>query len=110
MSDFLNTLIANWTETVKAFAALAAITLIVVVAIVTKLAWGKIIVTMIVAGAVVWAVTMNGLGWFSEKIDSETATGQVTSLAEGIPASFGDGYDTFVIYELAPADTYALVS
>ena len=71
MSDFLNTLIANWTETVKAFAALAAITLIVVVAIVTKLAWGKIIVTMIVAGAVVWAVTMNGLGWFSEKIDSE---------------------------------------
>lgn len=83
LSEFLNNLFSTWTGVVQAFAFLAAITLIVVTAIVTKLAWGKIIVSTLVAGFVVWAVTMNGLGWFSSSIDRETtATATVEYAAE----------------------------
>lgn len=111
MSDYLNSLFADWTETVKLFTVLASITLIVTVAIITKLAWGKIIVSMIVAGAVLWAVNGNGLGWFSTKIDEETnASAQGMHLVDDVHTSLTAGNDTFVIYESAPADTYALVS
>lgn len=72
LSDFLNDLFSTWTGVVQAFALLASIVVVVVVAIVTRLAWGKLIVTSLVAGFVIWAVTMNGLGWFSETIDNET--------------------------------------
>lgn len=83
LSEWLNTFFADWTNVVKGFAALAAITFIVLTAIWTKLAWGKILVSTLVAGFVVWAVTMNGLGWFSSSIDNE-----VTS-APAISATFG---------------------
>lgn len=99
MSDFINTLIANWTGVIRGFALLAAITLIIVVAIVSKLAWGRIIITTIVAAFVIWAVTGNGLGWFSEKIGEET-----NASAHAIEP------ETITIYEASPHDPYVLVS
>ncbi len=72
LSEYLNNLFSTWTGVVQAFALLASIVLIVVVAIVTRLAWGKLLITTLVAGFVVWAVTMNGLGWFSQTINNET--------------------------------------
>lgn len=86
MSDYLNSLISDWTVVVKSFTVLAAIVVIVVVAIVTRLAWGRILVTMIVAGLVVWAVTGNGLGWFSSKV------GEESNKASGITSQIVD-YD-----------------
>ena len=65
------------------FAALAAITFIVLTAIWTKLAWGKILVSTLVAAFVVWAVTMNGLGWFSSSIDSEVTSAPAVSVVIG---------------------------
>lgn len=99
MSDFLNELFADWTGVIRIFAGLAAITLIVVVAIASKLAWGKIIMSTIVAAFVLWAVSGNGLGWFSDKIGEETnASGQSIHQVD----------DTFVLYE--SADMFVLVS
>lgn len=111
MSEFINSLIANWTVTVKAFAVLAAITLVIVTAIKTKGSWTAIIISLLTGGIVVWAVTMNGLGWFSERVGDETnASVQGVHLVDDAPASFADGHDKLVIYELAPSDSYALVS
>ena len=56
----------------QAVALLASIARIIVVAIISRLAWGKILVTTLGAGFVVWAVTLNGLGWFSQTINNET--------------------------------------
>ncbi|ODT21529.1 MULTISPECIES: hypothetical protein [unclassified Microbacterium] len=72
LSEYLNNLFSTWTGVVQAFALLASIVLVIVVAIVTRLAWGKLLVTSLVAGFVIWAVTMNGLGWFSQTINNET--------------------------------------
>ena len=72
LSEYLNNLFSTWTGVFQAFALLASIALIIVVAIVSRLAWGKILVTTLVAGFVVWAVTLNGLGWFSQTINNET--------------------------------------
>lgn len=71
ISEFFNNFFADWTVVVKGFAGLAAITFVVLTAIWTKLAWGRIIVATLVAAFVVWAVTMDGLGWFSSGIDNE---------------------------------------
>lgn len=80
LSEWLNNFFADWTNVVKGFAALAAITFIVLTAIWTKLAWGKILVSTLVAAFVVWAVTMNGLGWFSSSIDSEVTSAPAVSV------------------------------
>ncbi|MCT2223769.1 hypothetical protein [Microbacterium paraoxydans] len=72
LSEYLNNLFSTWTGVFQAFALLASIALIIVVAIISRLAWGKILVTTLVAGFVVWAVTLNGLGWFSQTINNET--------------------------------------
>lgn len=72
LSEYLNNLFSTWTGVVQAFALLASIIVVVVVAVVTRLAWGKLLVTSLVAGFVIWAVTMNGLGWFSQTINQET--------------------------------------
>lgn len=87
LSETLNSLFADWTGVIKAFASLAAITLILVVAIVTKLAWGKLLITTMVAAFVIWAVTMNGLGFFSDTIDRELApaTPTTSSIAPVVP-------------------------
>lgn len=86
LSEILNDLFSTWTGVVRGFAMLAAIVVVVVVAIMTKLAWGKLLVTCLVAGFVIWAVTMNGLGWFSTAIRNETT----------VPAAM-----TIVVYERA---------
>lgn len=83
LSEWLNNFFAEWTNVVKGFAALAAITFIVLTAIWTKLAWGKILVSTLVAAFVVWAVTMNGLGWFSSSIDSEVTSAPAVSVVIG---------------------------
>ena len=83
LSEWLNNFFADWTNVVKGFAALAAITFIVLTAIWTKLAWGKILVSTLVAAFVVWAVTMNGLGWFSSSIDSEVTSAPAVSVVIG---------------------------
>lgn len=83
ISEWLNNFFAEWTIVVKGFAALAAITFIVLTAIWTKLAWGKILVSTLVAAFVVWAVTMNGLGWFSSSIDSEVTSAPAISVTSG---------------------------
>lgn len=83
ISEWLNNFFAEWTNVVKGFAALAAITFIVLTAIWTKLAWGKILVSTLVAAFVVWAVTMNGLGWFSSSIDSEVTSAPAISVTSG---------------------------
>ncbi|ALJ22383.1 MAG: hypothetical protein Q7T17_13160 [Microbacterium sp.] len=72
LSEYLNNLFSTWTGVFQAFALLASIALIIAVAIISRLAWGKILVTTLVAGFVVWAVTLNGLGWFSQTINNET--------------------------------------
>jgi hypothetical protein len=87
LSEYLNNLFSTWTGVVQAFALLASIIVVVVVAVVTRLAWGKLLVTSLVAGFVIWAVTMNGLGWFSQTINQET---------NGAPA-----ISTVVDYDLA---------
>lgn len=83
LSEWLNNFFADWTNVVKGFAVLAAITFIVLTAIWTKLAWGKILVSTLVAAFVVWAVTMNGLGWFSSSIDSEVTSAPAVSVVIG---------------------------
>ena len=60
LSEYLNNLFSTWTGVFQAFALLASIALIIAVAIISRLAWGKILVTTLVAGFVVWAVTLNG--------------------------------------------------
>ncbi len=72
LSEYLNQLFSTWTGVFQAFALLASIALVIIVAIVSRLAWGKLLVTSLVAGFVIWAVTMNGLGWFSQTINQET--------------------------------------
>lgn len=83
LSEWLNNFFADWTGVVRGFAALAAITFIVFTAIWTKLAWGKILVSTLVAAFVVWAVTMNGLGWFSSSIDNEINGAPAISVTTG---------------------------
>ena len=80
ISEWLNSFFADWTGVVKGFAALAAITFIVLTAIWTKLAWGRIVVATLVAAFVVWAVTMDGLGWFSSGINTEITGAPAVSL------------------------------
>jgi len=71
ISDQANALIVDWTGVLKGFALLAAIIFVVWVAIASRLAWGRVIVSTLVGGFIVWAVTMDGLGWFAEGVDSE---------------------------------------
>ncbi|MGC5173050.1 hypothetical protein ACLQ2Q_20620 [Microbacterium sp. DT81.1] len=83
LSEYLNQLFSTWTGVFQAFALLASIALVIIVAIVSRLAWGKLLVTSLVAGFVIWAVTMNGLGWFSQTINQETnAASAITEIVD----------------------------
>ena len=62
----------RWTGVFPAFALLASLALVIIVSYVSRLAWVKLLVMSLVAGFVIWAVTMNGLGWFSQTINQET--------------------------------------
>lgn len=95
LSDFFNNLISDWTVVVKGFAALAAIIFVVVTAIVTKLAWARIVVSVVVAGFVIWAVTMDGLGFFATAVDQETALPAPTSPV--LTATFDVASETWVV-------------
>ena len=81
LSEYLNQLFSTWTGVFQAFALLASIALVIIVAIVSRLAWGKLLVTSLVAGFVIWAVTMNGLGWFSQTINQETNAAAITDVS-----------------------------
>lgn len=74
MFDWINNLIADGTTTLRAFVFLAAAVIFLVVAITTRFAVGKTLITAILAGFVVWAVSLNGLGWFSERVGDETSS------------------------------------
>lgn len=78
ISDILNNLISDWTGVVKGIAGLAALALVVITAIVTRGSWAKILISMAVGAFVVWGVTMNGLGWFSDGINGELTTAPAT--------------------------------
>lgn len=73
ISDTANGMIANWTTVFKGAAVLAAIIIVLFTAIKTKLAVASMIISVIVAAFLLWAVTGNGLGWFSNSIDQEVS-------------------------------------
>lgn len=95
ISDKANALIVDWTAVIKGFALLAAIVFVVIVAITTKLAWGKVIVSLLVGGVVVWGVTMNGLGWFADGVDSELNSAPATGTT--LTATFDTASETWVV-------------
>jgi hypothetical protein len=72
--DFLNGFFADGMNVVRGFVTLAAAVIFLWTAISTRLAVGRTLLTAILAGFVVWAVAMNGLGWFSERVADETAS------------------------------------
>jgi len=71
VSDTANTLIANWTGVIQGAAVLVAIVIVVVTAVKTRLAIASTTLSVVVAGILLWAVTADGLGWFSNSIDQE---------------------------------------
>ncbi|GAA1746558.1 hypothetical protein [Microbacterium paludicola] len=73
ISDKANQLIADWSTVIRGAAVLAAITIVVITAIKTKLAWAATALSLVVGGAMIWGVTMDGLGWFSQGVDNELA-------------------------------------
>lgn len=86
MNELFNGMISDWTVTVRAFAVLAAIGFVVFIAIVTKLAWGKIIVSALAAAFVVWVVN-GGLGLISGKIgdDVDAAAPAIVEISAQAP-------------------------
>ena len=87
MNELINRMLSDWTTTVQLGAGLAGIIFIVVVAIVTKLAWGKIIVSALAAAFVVWVVN-SGLGLISGKIgeDVNAAAPAIVEISAQAPA------------------------
>jgi hypothetical protein len=77
LSDWANTLIANWTKVVQGGTALVAIVLFLWVSAKARFAVATTILTAVLAGFVIWGVTFNGLGFFASGIQGETQ-GQVS--------------------------------
>ncbi len=75
LSSWANSAITSWTTVVKGAALLVGIVLFVVTAVKTKLSVASMIVAGLMSGFLIWAVTMNGLGWFSTGIGGETNQG-----------------------------------
>lgn len=71
VSDTANSMIATWTTVIKGGAVLAAIIIVLVTAIKTRFAIASTLLSVVVAGFLLWAVTADGLGWFSNSIDQE---------------------------------------
>jgi uncharacterized membrane protein YdcZ (DUF606 family) len=71
VSDTANNAILTWTGVIKSGAVLAAIIIVLVTAIKTKLAIASTLLAVVVAGFLLWAVTGDGLGWFSNGINQE---------------------------------------
>lgn len=83
LSEWFNTAIANWTKVVQGGAALGAIVVFLVVAIKSRFAIATTLLTGILAGFVLWAITFNGLGWFATGIQGETSAQASTSQQYG---------------------------
>lgn len=80
--DWANGFLADASALVKGFTLLACIVVFLSVAIKTRFAIASTILTLVIGGFVVWAVTLNGLGWFSEGINQETVgLGTSTSIS-----------------------------
>ncbi|WP_417541364.1 hypothetical protein [Microbacterium maritypicum] len=95
ISDKANALIVDWTAVLKGFALLAAIIFVVWVAIATKLAWARVLMSLVVGGVVVWGVTMNGLGWFADGVDSELNSAPAPGTT--LTATFDAASETWVV-------------
>ena len=78
MFDWINGLLSDGMSTLRLLVTLAAAVVFLVTAISSRFAVGKTLITAILAGFVVWAVAMNGLGWFSERVGDETASPSTT--------------------------------
>ena len=72
MIDSGFTFAADATALLRAGALLVAILMVLATWVKTRAAV-PVIATMILAGAVLWAVTADGLGWFSDRIDDDAA-------------------------------------
>lgn len=79
VSDTANGLIGTWTTVIRGAAGLAALIIILVTAIKTRLAIASTLLSVVVAGFLLWAVTANGLGWFSNSINQEVKGSPVIS-------------------------------
>lgn len=79
LSDTLNGAIVDWTGVARGGAVLAAIIIVLVTAIKTRLAIASTLLSVVVAGFLLWAVTADGLGWFSNGIEQEFAASPAVS-------------------------------
>lgn len=79
VSDTANGLISTWTTVIRGAAGLAALIIVLVTAVKTRFAIASTLLSVVVAGFLLWAVTANGLGWFSNSIDQEVTSSPATS-------------------------------
>jgi hypothetical protein len=79
ISDTANSLISTWSTVIRGAAGLAALIIILVTAVKTRLAIASTLLSVVVAGFLLWAVTANGLGWFSTSINQEVNHGAASS-------------------------------
>lgn len=83
--DWANDVTAQGTVLVKSVVFLACIVMVVFTAVKTKMAIASVLMTAAMAAFVIWAVTMDGLGWFANGIGEETSgMGTSTSLIEHV--------------------------
>lgn len=100
MIDSGFTFAADATALLRAGALLVAILMVLATWVKTRAAV-PVIATMILAGAVLWAVTADGLGWFSDRIDDDAArlsSAAVTVEPDVSIAVEGDGGGRVVVY------------
>lgn len=70
--DWINNLTADALGAIKGIVFVVALVVVIVVAAKTRFAIASTLMTFVVAGVVVWLVTLDGLGWFASRIDAET--------------------------------------
>jgi hypothetical protein len=78
MFDWINGLLSDGMSTLRLLVTLAAAVVFLVIAISSRFAVGRTLITGVLAGFVIWAVAGNGLGWFSERVGDETASPSTT--------------------------------
>lgn len=80
MFDWINGLLADAQSTLRTFVILACIVIFLAVAITTRLAIGKTIVTGLLAGFVIWLAASGGLNWISDRFGDEAALPAPTTI------------------------------
>jgi hypothetical protein len=73
MFDWINGLLADAQTTLRTFVILASIVVFLVIAISTRFAIGKTIITGLIAGFVIWLAASGGLNWISDRVGDEAA-------------------------------------